>query len=368
MRALYIGQPQLRGINNLLNQMTTSPLQIGSVALAVPVLSAPIAGFTDLIFRGILRDLGGCGLIYTEMVHAGGWIDGSMPPGRLRGVEAEPRPLGVQLWDREPPMIEEAARRLADLRVSVIDLNFGCPKKRIMGKHACGATLLRDPATVGKLVAAAVRGAGNVPVTAKIRLGVSLEQATAPEVARSAEANGAAAITVHGRTADQHYGVPVHLGRIADVVRAVKIPVIANGDIHDATSARRTLDETGAAGVMVAREALTRPWVFREIAAALRGEPIPEAPALAEQRQLLLRHHAAMVALEGDRWGTILMRKFAVRYLSGVPGARPFRDRIARAANGEEFRAEVERMALAEETGQVPGRFGRLLTISEAAD
>lgn len=327
-------------------------LKIGSLALSAPVLSAPIAGFTDLIFRGILRDLGGCGLIYTEMVNAGGWIDGSMPPGRLRGVDTEPRPLGVQLWDRDPAMIEEAARRLADLNVSVIDLNFGCPKKRIMGKHAAGAALLRDPATVGKLVAAAVRGAGRIPVTAKIRLGASLQCPTAPDVARSAEANGAAAITVHGRTADQHYGVPCHRGRIREVVQAVSIPVIANGDIHDAASAVQTMEETGAAAVMVAREALTRPWVFREIAAALRGEPVPAAPSLEEQRDLLLRHHAAMLALEGDRWGTILMRKFAVRYLSGVPGARPFRDRIARASTAEEFRAEVEAMALNEQTIQ----------------
>jgi len=197
-----------------------------------------------------------------------------------------------------------------------------------------------------------VRGAGSVPVTAKIRLGASLACPTAPDVARSAEANGAAAVTVHGRTADQHYGVPCHLGKIREVVRSVAIPVIANGDIHDAASALRAVNETGAAGVMVAREALTRPWVFREIAAALRGEPIPPPPSLIEQRQLLLQHHAAMVTLEGERWGTVLMRKFAVRYLAGVPGARPFRDRIARAANAEQFRTEVEAMAAVDQEVQ----------------
>ena len=154
-------------------------LIIGTLRLSAPVLSAPIAGFTDRIFRGIVRDFGGCGLIYTEMVSASGWIDGKIPPDRLRGVEGEPRPLGVQLWDREERPIEEAARRLADLAVSVIDLNFGCPKKRIMGTHAAGATLLRDPPTVGRLVAAAVRGAGGIPVTAKLRLGPSLTARTA---------------------------------------------------------------------------------------------------------------------------------------------------------------------------------------------
>jgi len=319
-------------------------LRIGSVTLEHPVLSAPIAGFTDRIFRDIVRDFGGCGLIYTEMVSAGGWIGGSMPPDRLDGVASEPRPLGVQLWDREEYPLEEAARRLADLGVTVIDLNFGCPKKRIMGKCGAGATLLRDPSTVGRLVAATVRGAGQVPVTAKIRLGVSLATRTAPAVARSAEEHGAAAITVHGRTADDSYGVPCDRAMIREVVDAVSVPVIANGDVHDAASAVATLRETGAAAVMVARGALTRPWIFREIAAALRGEPLPAPPDHADQRALLLRHHAAMIAREGERWGTVVMRKFAVRYLTGMPGARAFREQITRAETAAEFRETVDRM------------------------
>lgn len=322
--------------------MSSCDLIIGSLRLSAPVLSAPIAGFTDRIFRGIVRNFGGCGLLYTEMVSASGWIDGNIPPDRLQGVEGEARPLGVQLWDREERPIEEAARRLADLDVSVIDLNFGCPKKRIMGTHAAGATLLRDPHTVGRLVAAAVRGAGRIPVTAKLRLGPTLRARTAPQVARCAADNGAAAITVHGRTADDGYSVPCDRALIAEVVQAVSVPVIANGDITDAASAVATLRETGAAGVMVARGALTRPWVFREIAAALRGGAIPPPPTLGEQRALLLRHHAAMVAQNGDRWGTVAMRKFAVRYLTGIPGSRPFRDHITRTDDGAEFRAVVD--------------------------
>jgi tRNA-dihydrouridine synthase B len=211
-----------------------------------------------------------------------------------------------------------------------------------MGTHAAGATLLRDPATVGRLVAAAVRGAGAVPVTAKLRLGPSVAARTAPAVARSAAESGAAAITVHGRTADDGYSIPCNRAMIREVVEAVAIPVIANGDVHDAASAVETLRETGAAGVMVARGALTRPWVFRDIAAAIRGEAVPPPPPLAAQRALLVRHHAARVAEEGDRWGTVVMRKFAVRYLTGLPGSRTFRDRIARAENGAQFRAIVE--------------------------
>jgi len=319
-------------------------LRLGTLELDTPVLSAPIAGFTDAIYRRTVRDLGGCGLLFTEMVWAGGWVQGKIEPDRLAGVAAEERPLGVQLWDREPEFLEEGARRLADMGVSLIDLNFGCPKKRIMGRHAAGATLLRDPATVGKLVAAAVRGAGNVPVTAKIRLGPSLTARTAPEVARSVEENGAVGVTVHGRTADQHYGEPCHLDLIAEVVDAVSIPVIANGDVCDAASAMHTLEATGAAGVMVARAALTRPWVFREIAAALRGETVPPPPTAREQKALLLKHHALLVEREGDPRGTVLMRKFACRYIAGAPGTHAFRDAITRARDRGEFRDVVERL------------------------
>ncbi len=317
------------------------PLRLGPLELASPVLAAPIAGFTDLVFRSIVREYGGCGLIFTEMVSAGGWVLGKFPPDRLRGVTAEPRPLGVQLWDREPQMLEEAARRLVDLGVSLIDLNFGCPKKRIMGKQGAGATLLRDPATVGRLVEATVRGAGTVPVTAKMRLGPSANQITAPEVARAAEAGGAVAVTVHGRTAGDGYGVGVDPDRLAEVVSSVSIPVIANGDIDGPESALRILRRTGAAGVMVARAALSRPWVFRDITAALRGEPVPPPPTITEQRDQLLRHHDRLVEEQGDPWGTVLMRKFACRYLSGVSGAREFRAAVSRAADRADFRQIV---------------------------
>jgi tRNA-dihydrouridine synthase B len=318
------------------------PLRLGPLALETPVLCAPIAGFTDFLFRRTVRKLGGCGLLFTEMIWAGGWIEGKIDPTRLRGVEREPRPLGVQLWDREPHLLEAAARRVADLGVSLIDLNFGCPKRRIMGRHGAGATLLRDPATVGRLVAATVRGAGRVPVSAKIRLGPSLDAPTAPAVARAAVESGAVAITVHGRTADQNYGDPCHHERIAEVVDAAGVPVIANGDVCDAASALRTLARTGAAAVMVARAALTRPWVFREIAAALRREPIPPPPSRAEQKEMLLEHHAAMVEREGDERGTILMRKFAARYLPATPGVAAFRDAVNRASSSAEFVRAVE--------------------------
>lgn len=318
------------------------PLRIGSLELETPVLQAPIAGFTDLVFRRIVREFGGCGLIYTEMVSAGGWVRGNIPPERLVGVEDEPRPLGVQLWDREPEMVEEAARRLADLDISVIDLNFGCPKKRIMGKQGSGAQLLRDPSTIGRMVEATKRGAGEIPVTAKIRLGPTVDQITAVEVARASEQAGAAAITVHGRTARDGYGIPVARDRIAEVVDAVEIPVIANGDIVDAASAIEILRYTGAAGVMVARRCLSAPWVFREIAAALRGDSIPQPPTLKEQREQLLRHHRQLTEVHGDPFGTVLMRKFAARYLGGVPGAKAFRAQVTVARDAADFRRVVE--------------------------
>ena len=316
-------------------------LKIGPVELTEPILAAPIAGFSDSIFRALVREFGGCGLVYTEMVSAGGWVDGRIEPRRLNGVETEPRPLGVQLWDRLEEPIEEAARRLVDLDISVIDLNFGCPKRRIMGKHAAGAQLLRDPATVGRLVAAAVRGAGVTPVTAKIRLGASIFSRTAVDVARAAADAGAQAVTVHGRTADQGYGTPSRRENIAEVVDAVDVPVIANGDICDPESALRTMRETGAAGVMVARAALQKPWLFSQIRAAFRGLEVPAAPTLSQQRDLLLRHQAAVVEREGDPHGTVIMRKFACRYLGGTPGARVFRSHISKARDTDDFRRIV---------------------------
>ncbi len=332
-----------------------APLRIGPLELKTPVLQAPIAGFTDLVFRRIVRELGGCGLIYTEMVSAGGWVKGNIPPERLVGVEDEPRPLGVQLWDREPEMVEEAARRLVDLGISVIDLNFGCPKKRIMGKQGAGAKLLRDPDTIGRMIAATSRGAGEIPVTAKIRLGPSADEYTAIEVARSAQEAGAQAITVHGRTARDGYGVPVDRNRIAQVVEAVQIPVIANGDIVDAASALEILESTGAAGVMVARRCLSAPWVFREIAAALQGEPIPLPPTLAQQREQLLRHHEQLVAVHGDPFGTVLMRKFAARYLGGVSGAKAFRAQVSVAKDAEDFCRIVRDLFPTEGEGKIGG-------------
>lgn len=317
--------------------MAALPGRIGTFALTTPVLSAPVAGFTDSVFRGILRDFGGCGLIYTEMVSAGGWLSGQKEPERLRGVRDEAKPLGVQLWDRVPEHVEEAARRLRDYGVSVIDLNFGCPKHRIMGKQGAGAKLLRDPDTVGRMVAATVRGAGDIPVTAKIRLGPTRDQRTAVAVARSAAGNGAAAITVHGRSAGDSYSTPVNRERIAEVVDAVDVPVIANGDVRDAESALETLRETGAAAVMVARAALNRPWVFREITAAWRGEPIPAPPSLEQQREQLLRHFDDVLSLDGRVDGTIRMRKFACRYLAGVRGARAFRAAVSLAKNPADF-------------------------------
>ncbi|MDG2084026.1 MAG: tRNA dihydrouridine synthase DusB [Planctomycetota bacterium] len=316
-------------------------LKLGSLELETPVLQAPIAGFTDLVFRRLVRELGGCGLMYTEMVSAGGWVKGTISPERLFGVEDEPRPLGVQLWDREPEMVEEAARRLVDLGISIIDLNFGCPKKRIMGKQGAGATLLRDPATIARMVEATVRGAGEVPVTAKIRLGPQQELITACDVARAVESAGAVGLTVHGRTAKDGYGIPVNHSRIREVVETVSIPVIANGDVSSAESALDALENTGAAGVMVARRCLSAPWVFREITAALRGEPIPAPPELEEQKEQLLRHHGQLVELHGDPFGTVLMRKFAARYLGGIPGARAFRSEITVAKDAEDFRRIV---------------------------
>ena len=248
----------------------------------------------------------------------------------------------MQLWDREERTIEEAARRLADLDISVIDLNFGCPKKRIMGTHAAGATLLRDPATIGRLVAAAVRGAGAVPVTAKIRLGPSLASRTAPAVARSAEANGAAAITVHGRTADESYGTPCDRAMIAEVVRRCGCRSSPTATSRCRLGARHAARHRRGRRHGGARRADPPLGVPRDRRGAARRGRFPRRRRWRTNERCCCATMRRWSSSEGDHWGTVVMRKFAVRYLTGIPGSRPFRDRITRAENAAEFRRTVD--------------------------
>jgi tRNA-dihydrouridine synthase B len=324
-------------------------LHIGSLLIDPPVLQAPMAGFTNYAYRQMIRRFGGVGLPATEMVSARGFLhidarDGRFPD-RLWGVADEPRPLAVQIWDNDPDTLAAVGRRLVEeFRVSVVDINFGCPVRDVSIKAESGSYLLRYPDRVGEIVSRVAAECSPVPVTAKIRLGCTRDTINAIDVAQAIEAAGGAAVTVHGRTAADLYRGSADWEEIARIKpRLKRIPLIGNGDIKTPEAVVDAFARYGVDGVMIGRAALSRPWLFAQAAAALRGEPIPPDPTTLEQRQLLLDHFRLVVERFGPQRGTILMRCFACCYGQGRKGARVFRREITHAAGPEEFVATVER-------------------------
>jgi tRNA-dihydrouridine synthase B len=326
------------------------PLRIGPLMIDPPLLQAPMAGFTNYAYRQVVREFGGVGLQATEMVSARGfvWMDRKEEPeapDRLWGVVDEPRPLAVQMWDNDPEILAAVGQRLAaEYRVSVVDINFGCPVKDVAARAHSGSYLLRDPERVGRIVEQVVKACHPTPVTAKIRLGCTRDNITAIEIATTIEAAGAAALTVHGRTAQDFFKGHADWQRIASIKPHLKqIPLIGNGDLDSPAAVLHAFENYGVDGVMIARAALGKPWLFRQCAAALRGEPIPSDPTPEEERKLLLHHFKLVCQRFGDERGTSLMRKFACCYAQGRPGARDFRAHVGRVSTPPEFYDAVER-------------------------
>lgn len=325
------------------------PLRIGPLLVDPPILQAPMAGFTNYAYRQVVREFGGVGLQATEMICARGFLwmakEEDAHPDRLWGVADEPRPLAVQIWDNEPETLAAVGAKLAhELKVSVVDINFGCPVKQVTQKAHSGSYLLRCPATVGRIVERVVKACEPTPVTAKIRLGCTRSTINAIEVAQTVESAGAAAITVHGRTAQDFFTGSADWDRISQIKDHLhRIPLIGNGDLTSAEAVVEAFRRYNVDGVMIARAALGKPWIFRQAAAALRGEPIPPDPTLEEERRLLLYHYKLVCQRFGDDRGTLLMRKFACCYAQGRPGAREFRANVARVTSPEQFYDVVER-------------------------
>ena len=323
------------------------PLLIGDVVVDPPVLQAPMAGFTNFAYRQIVREFGGAGLQATEMISARGFLakeerDGEFPD-RLWGVKDEPRPLAVQIWDNDPETLAAVGARLAhEFHVSVVDINFGCPVKQVTIAAQSGSYLLKCPDRVGAIVERVVAACAPVPVTAKIRLGCTRDNITAIEIAKVVESAGAAALTVHGRTAQDFFKGSADWERIAAIKPHLKrIPLIGNGDLDSPAKVVEALARYDVDGVMIARVALSKPWLFRQAQAALRGEEIPPDPTVEEERALLEYHYDLVCKRFGPARGTILMRRFACCYAQGRPGARDFRTRASQVATPEQFAACV---------------------------
>ena len=338
-------------------------LKIGNLTVCPPVLSAPMAGFTNYAYREVLRLLGGVGLITTEMVSARSFVymdaEGSEHPDRLWGVRTEPRPLAVQIWDNDPETLAETAKKLVqDYQVSVIDMNFGCPAARIAGKSLSGSYLLRDPQKVGDLVTQTVRVCFPTPVTAKIRLGLTADSINAIDVAQAVEAAGASALTIHGRTAKQMYTGKADWLEIARIKPFLKrIPLIGNGDIRSWQEAVDRFRNFPVDGIMIGRGGLDRPWIFRQIAEALENRPVEPDLTIPEQKKLLIYHFNLVIQRFGESRAVVLMRRYACNYSKGKPGGRVFRDKISRVATSQEFMKMIDEYFADIETAGLNGEF-----------
>ena len=287
------------------------------IALSPPVILAPMAGITDLPWRRVVAGFG-AGLVVSEMV-ASSEVMRDHPEMRARAtldVAGLGQPSAVQLVGREPYWMAEAARFVAGQGARIIDINMGCPTKRVT-TGACGSALLRDLDLALKIIEAVV-GAVDVPVTLKTRLGWDDGSLNAADLAVRAEQAGIAMITLHGRTRCQLYKGRANWAAIATVKEAVSIPVIANGDIIDATTAREALRQSGADGVMIGRGAQGAPWVLAQIAHELHGTPAPVVPQGADLAALVSGHYEAMLSFYGTELGARCARKHLGWYLEAA--------------------------------------------------
>ena len=304
-----------------------SAVRIGPYELPNRLILAPMAGVTDRPFRQLCRRLG-AGLVVSEMLTSDVRLWHSRK-SRLRMLHADdPEPRSVQIAGGDPQMLAEAARANVELGAQIIDINMGCPAKKVCNK-AAGSALMKDETLVAEILSAVV-GAVDVPVTLKIRTGWDRDNKNGLTVARIAEQEGIAALAVHGRTRADLYTGEAEYDTIATIKQAVSMPVFANGDITSPEKARQVLAHTGADALLIGRAAQGRPWIFREINHFLEtGERLPE-PGLQEVERILLDHLSALHAFYGDEMGVRIARKHVGWYLATLPGAREFRAQFNR--------------------------------------
>lgn len=286
---------------------------------------APMAGVADRAFRELCTSYGAAYVI-SEMVSSKGLTMQDKKSKELLFLSDEERPAGAQIFGDNPEIMAEAALKTLSFKPDFIDINMGCPAPKIAGNGG-GSALLKNPPLISKIVESVVK-ASPIPVTVKIRIGWDSETINAVEVAKRIEAAGADALTVHGRTRTQMYAPPVYLDEIANVKKAINIPVIGNGDIVDGKSAKRMLDETGCDFLMVGRGALGRPWLFSEINSYFENGTVSDEPDIAERMAVMIKHIELICKYKGERVGMREARKHAAWYIKGIRGAAAFRQEV----------------------------------------
>jgi tRNA-dihydrouridine synthase B len=303
-------------------------LNIGPYKLPNPIALAPMAGVTDLPFRRLCRKLG-AGYVVSEMIASDPRLRGTRKSRLRANHEGEVEPIAVQIAGSEPQWMADTARYNVQLGAQIIDINMGCPARKVCNRMA-GSALLEDEALVGEILTAVV-GSVSVPVTLKIRTGPSPERRNGIRIAQLAEQKGVAALAVHGRTRTEKFSGQAEFGTIRDICRNISIPVFANGDVLTPLDAVRILEFTGADGLMIGRGAQGNPWIFREILHYLKCGRCLEAPAPAEVHAVMKAHLHDLHTFYGERSGVLVARKHIGWYLSGRPGGQAMRSRLMKA-------------------------------------
>ncbi len=298
-------------------------MEIGSLKINGHASLAPMAGVADRAFRELCVGYG-ASYVVSEMISSKGVSLGDRKSKQLMQLSETERPAGVQIFGSDPEIMAESVKTVLEVQPQFVDINMGCPAPKIAGNGG-GASLMRNPELAEQIVAAVKNACGEIPVTVKIRAGWDFDTINAVEMAKRAENAGAAAVTVHGRTRQQMYAPPVNHEIIAEVKKAVSIPVVGNGDITDGISAAKMLEDTNCDFLMVGRGALGRPWVFQQINAYLNeGRILPEPP-VSERMRVMLNHIQMLCTYKGERVGIREARKHAAWYTKGIRGAAQYR-------------------------------------------
>ena len=313
-----------------------SPIDVGPVRLQDPVILAPMSGVTDMPFRRMVKQ-GGAGLVVSEMIASAAMVRENRKTLLMAKNSPEEFPMAVQLAGCEPGVMADAAKLNEDRGAAIIDINFGCPVKKVVNGHA-GSSLMRDEVHAAKILEATVQ-AVKLPVTLKMRTGWDSQNRNAPSLARIAEASGIRMLTVHGRTRCQFYDGQADWRFIAEVKASTGLPVIANGDIFSLDDVDAALEQSGADGVMIGRGAYGRPWFLKQAIHYLRtGERLAD-PTLAEQYAAVRAHFEAMLSHYGEETGVRMARKHLGWYSRGLPSSADFRAAVNRETDADRIRA-----------------------------
>lgn len=336
-------------------------VRIGSLQLGSNLLLSPLAGYTNLPFRLVVREIGGVGLCTTDLVNARSLLEKRAKAFKLIETRPEDSPLAVQLFGSVPEEMRDAAKILQERGVASIDINMGCPVKKVC-KVGGGSAMMTELDKTAALVRGMVE-AVKIPVTAKMRLGWDDQNLTAPDLARALENVGVAAIFIHGRTREQGFGGRVNLAGIRAVVRAVeKIPVIGNGDITTPQAAKKMFDETGCAGVSIGRGAFYDPWIFQRTLRYLQGGELPPEAGFSERVRVLCRHLDLMIEVFGEELGCRMFRKVAPWYSKRFGPCHEFNKHVVRVSTRAQFLEILEnylqwREQFLDEYGELLPRF-----------